>query len=144
MFLDQKIYSNGLLRDKKDIPGIEHYTNGWLVIIPNYEFLEKKEEILKFLKSIFNAIGLDLKDTLILEENFVMYNHIGIISKYIQLKNILVFGVNTTQIGLKFALPKYEFFKISSYNLLIADPLEEIELNVKLKKLLWQALKEKI
>ena len=106
MFLDQKIYTIGLLKDKNDIPGVQNYTNGWLVILPTYVDLEKKDAILKFLKSIFTALNVDIENTLVLEEDFVKHNHLGILNKYIPLKNILVFGVNTSNIGLKFDLTK--------------------------------------
>ena len=71
MFLDQKIYTIGLLKDKNDIPGVQNYTNGWLVILPTYVDLEKKDAILKFLKSIFTALNVDIENTLVLEEDFV-------------------------------------------------------------------------
>ena len=110
MFLDQKIYTIGLLKDKNDIPGVQNYTNGWLVILPTYVDLEKKDAILKFLKSIFTALNVDIENTLVLEEDFVKHNHLGTLNKYIPLKNILVFGVNTSNIGLKFDLTKYQFY----------------------------------
>lgn len=144
MFLDQKIYTIGLLRDKNDIPGVQNYTNGWLVILPTYVDLEKKEAILKFLKSIFTALNVDIENTLVLEEDFVKHNHLGILNKYIPLKNILVFGVNTSNIGLKFDLTKYQFYSLSSYSILLADGLDAIEGNVLFKKALWQAIKEKV
>lgn len=144
MFLDQKIYTIGLLKDKNDIPGVQNYTNGWIVILPNYVDLEKKEAILKFLKSIFTALNVDIENTLVLEEDFVKHNHLGILNKYIPLKNILVFGVNTSNIGLKFDLTKYQFYSLSSYSILLADGLDAIEGNVLFKKALWQAIKEKV
>ncbi|MBK8673085.1 MAG: hypothetical protein IPN93_08875 [Bacteroidetes bacterium] len=144
MFLDQKIYTIGLLKDKNDIPGVQNYTNGWLVILPTYVDLEKKEAILKFLKSIFTALNVDIENTLVLEEDFVKHNHLGILNKYIPLKNILVFGVNTSNIGLKFDLTKYQFYSLSSYSILLADGLDAIEGNVLFKKALWQAIKEKV
>mgnify|MGYP000885020565 FL=1 len=144
MFLDQKIYTIGLLKDKNDIPGVQNYTNGWLVILPTYVDLEKKDAILKFLKSIFTALNVDIENTLVLEEDFVKHNHLGILNKYIPLKNILVFGVNTSNIGLKFDLTKYQFYSLSSYSILLADGLDAIEGNVLFKKALWQAIKEKV
>lgn len=144
MFLDQKIYTIGLLKDKNDIPGVQNYTNGWLVILPTYVDLEKKDAILKFLKSIFTALNVDIENTLVLEEGFVKHNHLGILNKYIPLKNILVFGVNTSNIGLKFDLTKYQFYSLSSYSILLADGLDAIEGNVLFKKALWQAIKEKV
>ncbi|MBK6339318.1 MAG: hypothetical protein IPF63_06885 [Bacteroidetes bacterium] len=144
MFLDQKIYTIGLLKDKNDIPGVQNYTNGWLVILPTYVDLEKKEAILKFLKSIFTALNVDIENTLVLEEDFVKHNHLGTLNKYIPLKNILVFGVNTSNIGLKFDLTKYQFYSLSSYSILLADGLDAIEGNVLFKKALWQAIKEKV
>ncbi|MBL0286444.1 MAG: hypothetical protein KBA13_08875 [Chitinophagales bacterium] len=144
MFLDQKIYTIGLLKDKNDIPGVQNYTNGWLVILPTYVDLEKKDAILKFLKSIFTALNVDIENTLVLEEDFVKHNHLGTLNKYIPLKNILVFGVNTSNIGLKFDLTKYQFYSLSSYSILLADGLDAIEGNVLFKKALWQAIKEKV
>lgn len=144
MFLDQKIYTIGLLKDKNDIPGVQNYTNGWLVILPTYVDLEKKDAILKFLKSIFTALNVDIENTLVLEEDFVKHNHLGTLNKYIPLKNILVFGVNTSNIGLKFDLTKYQFYNFSSYSILLADGLDAIEGNVLFKKALWQAIKEKV
>lgn len=144
MFLDQKIYTIGLLKDKNDIPGVQNYTNGWLVILPTYFDLEKKDAILKFLKSIFTALNVDIENTLVLEEDFVKHNHLGTLNKYIPLKNILVFGVNTSNIGLKFDLTKYQFYSLSSYSILLADGLDAIEGNVLFKKALWQAIKEKV
>jgi DNA polymerase III psi subunit len=144
VFLDQKIYTIGLLKDKNDIPGVQNYTNGWLVILPTYVDLEKKDAILKFLKSIFTALNVDIENTLVLEEDFVKHNHLGTLNKYIPLKNILVFGVNTSNIGLKFDLTKYQFYSLSSYSILLADGLDAIEGNVLFKKALWQAIKEKV
>lgn len=144
MFLDQNIYISGLIKSKNEILGIDNYLNDWVIIIPNFENEALKEELMQFLNSILTAIGVDYSGVLVLNENFISNNHLGILSKYISFKYILSFGISSTKMGLKFHPPKYQFVEIGNYKFLEADTLEMIKNDVVLKKRLWNTLKENI
>ncbi len=96
-----------------------------------------------FLEKIIAAIKYDFKqDTayfFLHKEDKISITEL--ISKQ-QIKDLLVFGINNTQLGIYANQKKYQPFYIQQVTYIFADNLSEIQAQKELKGALWDALKK--
>jgi hypothetical protein len=112
-----------------------------ITIIVNYPHLPfLPDQDLNFLTNILNACRLSLADIAII--NF--YQSGGITEKELRdlsSKQVLLFGLDPTSIGLPVNFPQYQIQPFNKINYLHAPSLSELEKDKSLKQKLWLSLK---
>jgi len=96
-----------------------------------------------FLKEILKAIKYDLEqDTLTYFLD--IFDKFSVISKDLndEIKEIILFGIEPTQLGLNFKAQLYRPFEHNGIQFLFTDKLSKIKENKQLKSALWKSLQE--
>ena len=99
------------------------------------------ESLISFLSKILEALKIDLeKDTCltILKPN----DNFSFFQNHQEAKHLFLFGVNPSQIGLNINLGNYKLIHLNKLKVLKSDALSSIQKDEKLKRILWNCLKE--
>ena len=104
---------------------------------------EQNDANIDFLEKIITAIKYDFKQdcTYFLLPKKEKISITALVSKH-QIKDLLVFGINNTQLGIYANQKKYQPFYIQQVTYIFADNLSEIQAQKELKGALWDALKK--
>lgn len=103
---------------------------------------EKNDDNIAFLSKIIAAIKHDLDNDairLFLENDAKMSINSSI--THYNSKNVLIFGLGNTQLGIFIQQKKYQPFEVQGVRYLFADSLSEMQIQKELKGALWDALK---
>lgn len=97
----------------------------------------------EFLKKILNAKKINLEEDVHLlaidgDEDLSFFN----ISLEKEIDQIILFGINTKQLGFNISLKKYQTEKVNGITMLFGDEITKIEKEESLKRLLWGCLKD--
>ena len=99
------------------------------------------ESLISFLSKILEALKINLEEdtTLtILKPN----DNLSFFQNHYDSKHLFLFGVKPKQLGLNINLSNYRLIQLSGVKVLKSDPLSSIQKDEKLKRLLWNCLKE--
>jgi hypothetical protein len=137
-FLDFDFYQTNT---NTDFTLLGNHKKQMLIVI--VDEAEQNDANIAFLEKIIAAIKYDFKqDTayffLQKEEKLTISD---VVSRH-QIKDLLVFGINNTQLGIYANQKKYQPFYIQQVTYIFADNLSEIQAQKELKGALWDALKK--
>lgn len=122
--------NNGLSYEGNDSKNI-------LIICKNLE-LQKE-----FLSKIMKAVNIELSDdTALWDCKKSGIPHWAELSKMVNPKKIILFGLQPSELGLHLLIPVYQKMMWNNYEFLLADNLQAISEDKNKKQLLWNALKE--
>ena len=110
-------------------------------ILVLYQDDKDQQELLDLLKKILIAIQLDIDKDIILvrSKKEDLYSFIRMRTK-IEIKQILVFGLNAKQLGLNIQAELYQILSFEACQFLFVDALSKIATDQKLKGALWTCL----
>jgi len=133
---------NGPAKNKKKYFG--NYEKKIVVLVNDEENIHLDDESLQFLSGILNACKLNLAHIALINfhKNKVEFNQL---KKDMQPVFLILFGLNTLQIELPFAMPDYKVQFFDNCKILIAPSLTELNKNGEQAKAektkLWKSLK---
>jgi hypothetical protein len=155
-FLIQSLFRNSLVDLKTDVTDI---TDHLLKEEPGITFLGGNEEKIiflfndkenkfladsrvKFLSDLLTACQLSMGDIALV--NFFNNNTITYRELIVQLrpKKILLFGISANDLDLPFTIPLFQMQNFQEQVYLVCPSIEDLQMNIDLKKQLWQSLQE--
>ncbi len=96
-----------------------------------------------FLTSILKAIRFDVTKDVVLFHFFEKdTTSLQFLKKKFEIKNVLLFGINPSQVGIQAKIPHYYPIEIANTKFLVVEDLNIIEKNVGKKKQLWGGLQQ--
>lgn len=96
-----------------------------------------------FLKKVFQAVNLNIStDSYLLELEVNQKIALGPVLRHKGINSIIVFGLATENLGMHLQLQRYQIASLETQKILLADDLHTIQSSEKLKRALWNNLKE--
>lgn len=103
---------------------------------------DSREEEIGLLTKIFKAVGIKTEvDAFILKVKLKTRLSVSEMRGKVEFNQIFFFGVHPKVLGFNLTCPKYRPIDWSGFRILTADRLAEIGTDEKLKRQLWNALK---
>ncbi len=109
-----------------------------LIVVNDNNAVYLPEKQLDFLTKVLSACKLGLADVAIVNQSSATPD--SSITKHLNSKQVLLFGVQPLEFGLPVNFPAFQVQPFDGSIYLFAPPLNEIEANAELKKKLWSSL----